>query len=74
MSLLADLLSTIFNRSSKATFKTKLDDRPIKELITDLIGNRGEVRGMTLARQILDRYNAMGKVKKRGFFRTSQRI
>jgi malonyl-CoA decarboxylase len=68
MSLLADLLSTIFDRSSKATFNTKLDDRPIAELITDLIGNRGEVRGMTLAHQILDRYNAMCKVKKRDFF------
>ena len=68
MSLLADLLSSVFDRSTKASAATKWDNRPIEELVADLIGNRGEIRGMTLARQILDRYAAMETDQKRDFF------
>ncbi len=68
MSLLADLLSTVLDRSSRSATAAKWDNRPIEQLILDLIGNRGEVRGMTLARQILDRYAAMTQDEKRAFF------
>ncbi|QIE45225.1 malonyl-CoA decarboxylase [Pseudohalocynthiibacter aestuariivivens] len=68
MSLLADLLSTVFDRSSRVLSATKWDNRPIEDLIAELIGNRGEVRGMTLARQILNRYAAMEEEEKSAFF------
>ncbi|MGR3604073.1 MAG: decarboxylase, partial [Sulfitobacter sp.] len=68
MSLLADLLSTVFDRPSRAISRAKWDSRPIEQLIADLIGNRGEIRGMTLARQILDRYAVMDDAEKLGFF------
>jgi len=68
MSLLADLLSTVFDRSRRAVPAGQWDNRAMEELVADLIGNRGEVRGMILARQILDRYAAMTQEEKRGFF------
>ncbi|KJZ19006.1 malonyl-CoA decarboxylase [Loktanella sp. S4079] len=68
MSLLADLLSSVFDRSTRTASDTQWDNRPINELVADLTGNHGEVRGMTLARQILDRYAAMDAEEKRAFF------
>jgi malonyl-CoA decarboxylase len=68
MSLLADLLSTVFDRSRRAVPAGQWDNRAMEELVADLIGNRGEVRGMILARQILDRYAAMTPEEKLGFF------
>ncbi|SDY42995.1 malonyl-CoA decarboxylase [Jannaschia faecimaris] len=68
MSLLADLLSTVFERSARLAPTTKWDSRPIADLVSELIGANGEVRGMTLARQILDRYAVMDLDEKRAFF------
>ena len=68
MSLLADLLATVFERATKRPPGEKWDERPIEELVGELIGNAGEVRGMVLARQILDRYAAMDETGKRAFF------
>ena len=69
MSLLADLLATVFERATRRTPGENWDERPVEELVSELIGNSGEVRGMVLARQILDRYAAMDEVGKRAFFR-----
>jgi malonyl-CoA decarboxylase len=68
MSLLADLLATVFERATKRPSGEKWDERPVEDLVSELIGNSGEVRGMVLARQILDRYAAMDEVGKRAFF------
>jgi len=68
MSLLADLLATVFERATKSKPSQNWDERPIRELVAELIGNSGEVRGMVLARQILDRYDAMDDDQKRDFF------
>ncbi len=69
MSLLADLLATVFERATKSAAPEKWDERPVEELVSALIGSSGEVRGMALARQILDRYAAMDNSQKRAFFK-----
>ncbi|WP_111430025.1 malonyl-CoA decarboxylase domain-containing protein [Rhodobacteraceae bacterium DSL-40] len=66
MSLMADLLSTLFERRYAAA-ETR-DDRPMRQLAQDLLTSRGEVSGMALARQILDRYAARTDDRKRSFF------
>ena len=68
MSLLADLLATVFERATKRPPGEKWDERPVEDLVGELIGTSGEVRGMVLARQILDRYAAMDDAQKRAFF------
>jgi malonyl-CoA decarboxylase len=67
MSLLADLLATVFERSGLRTAAT-WENRPVPDLIRDLMGNMAEERGMALARHILDSYAAMDDAEKRGFF------
>jgi malonyl-CoA decarboxylase len=66
MSLMADLLSTLFERRyASAEIR---DDRPMRQLAHDLLTSQGEVSGVTLARQILDRYAALKDERKRSFF------
>ena len=67
MSLLADLLSTLIDRRAPA-IAGKADGRKIEALCRDLIGSTGEVSGYALARQILDRFEAMDDAQKRAFF------
>lgn len=69
MTLLADLLSTVFERRYGAGGAGKPDTRPIEELIRDLLGAAGEVSGQLLARQILDRYAGWDDAAKLTFFR-----
>ncbi|MFT7107968.1 MAG: malonyl-CoA decarboxylase, partial [Yoonia sp.] len=59
MSLLADLLSTLIDRRLPVLGGGRADGRSIDALCRDLIGNLGEVTGYAVARQILDRYEAM---------------
>lgn len=68
MTILADLLSTVFERRYMGAGRNR-DDRPIAELAADLLGSRGEVSGAALARQILDSYAGMDDDGKAGFFR-----
>ena len=68
MSLLADLLSTLIDRRLPVLGGGRADDRSIETLCRDLIGNLGEVTGYTIARQILDRYEAMDDSQKHAFF------
>jgi len=49
VSILADLLSTVFERRYKNTAGGKLDKRPINALCDDLLGRHGEVSGVALA-------------------------
>ncbi len=68
MSFLADILSSVFDRRYLSRTSAGLDDRPLPELIDDLIGARGEVSGQAMAQQILNRYAAMETDEKRKFF------
>ncbi|MFT7136151.1 MAG: malonyl-CoA decarboxylase, partial [Akkermansiaceae bacterium] len=58
MTLLADLLSTVFERRSYFGSAGKWDDRSVAMLADELVGGNGEVSGRALARQILDRFTA----------------
>ncbi len=66
---LADLLTTVFERRYRSKASDSVDGRPIEALVTDLIGATGEVSGVTMARQILSRYEAMTDAEKLDFFR-----
>ncbi|MDJ0630145.1 MAG: malonyl-CoA decarboxylase [Rhodobacter sp.] len=68
MSLLADLLSTVFERRYRAE-AADWDGRPIEELATTLIGTLDETSGGSLACQILDRFEAMADDEKLDFLR-----
>jgi len=68
VSVLADLLSTVFERRYRMGSRAEWDGRSLAELANELLGSRGEVSGMALARQILDRYAALSPEEKQGFF------
>lgn len=67
MTRLADLLATVLERRP-ARWRGDTDNRPLPELTADLIGARGEVSGMALARAILDRYAGLDDEGRRAFF------
>lgn len=67
MTLLADLLSTVFERRYRSG-GGKADNRPFQDLTRDLMGTAGEVSGQALARQILDRYADWDDAEKLAFF------
>ncbi|TCD14600.1 decarboxylase [Oricola cellulosilytica] len=69
MSLLADLLSTVFERRYIGLSPGDRDNRPIGELADELMGTRGEVSGLVFAQKILDRFERMADEEKLGFFR-----
>lgn len=68
MSVLADLLSTVFERRYRGASEPDRQDRSIETLCHDLLGSSGEVSGMVLARLILDRYAGMEDAEKLAFF------
>lgn len=69
MTLLADLLGSVFELRYRSVAAQRVDDRPVDELARNLLGAHGEVAGAAMARQILDRYGAMGDGEKLAFFR-----
>ncbi len=68
MSLLADLLSTVFERATKPLAQQADSGAPLDEMMRDLVRNHDEVQGMVLAQQILNRYHAMEDADKKAFF------
>ncbi|GHB23113.1 hypothetical protein GCM10007094_09220 [Pseudovibrio japonicus] len=66
MSLLADLLSPLFDR--RYVFKGKRDERPLTELCKALMSSQGEVSGAVIAHEILDGYATANPAGKRAFF------
>ena len=68
MTLLADMLTTLFERRAAPWRGGRADTRPLPELTADLIGARGEISGLTLARSILERYATLDDAGKRAFF------
>lgn len=65
---MADILSTLLERVAKPLGSNAFGGQPLDELVTELISNRGEVRGMALAREILDGYDQMDRDHKHWFF------
>jgi malonyl-CoA decarboxylase len=66
MSLLADLLSTLFDR--RYVFMGKRDERPLTELCNALMSSQGDVSGAVIAHEILDGYATTDTEGKQAFF------
>jgi len=70
MTLLADLLSTVFERRYRRETPDGGDTgRPLTELATDLVGSAGETSGLALAGEILSRFADLEDAEKLAFFR-----
>ncbi len=69
MTLLADLLSTVFERRYRPSGTRDYDNRPVEDLAAALLGTTGEVSGQSLATAILDRFASMNDEEKLTFFR-----
>ncbi|MBN9668730.1 malonyl-CoA decarboxylase [Roseibium aggregatum] len=70
MTLLADLLSTIFERRYLQLSRSPQDGRPLEELAGDLVGSAGETSGLALAQNILAGFAQYDDTQKLAFFRT----
>ena len=68
MSILADLLATVFQRRYRGAAEPDRQNRRTDVLCRDLLGSSGEVSGMALSRLILDRYAGMDDASKLEFF------
>ena len=69
MTLLADLLSTVFERRYLRPTSRRKDDRSLEELARDLVASESETSGVAIASQILETFEAMGEAEKLAFFR-----
>ncbi|MCB1381312.1 MAG: malonyl-CoA decarboxylase family protein, partial [Alphaproteobacteria bacterium] len=67
MSLLSDILATLFTRHVQST-AAGADPRSVETLIADLLSNHGEISGLTIGGQILARFAAMDDEGKVAFF------
>ncbi|MCR9112025.1 MAG: malonyl-CoA decarboxylase [Rhodobacteraceae bacterium] len=71
MTLLADLLSTVFERRyRRETPDMTLDGRPLTEMATALVGSAGETSGLALAREILSRFAGLDDAEKLEFLQS----
>lgn len=68
MSFFSELISTVFERRYQKALSKEADGRETSELCIALLGSYGEVSGVTLARNILDRYAEMTEAEKISFF------
>jgi malonyl-CoA decarboxylase len=69
MTILADLLSTVFDRRYRREAReTQSDGRPLTELAAALVGSAGETSGLALAEEILSRFSQLEDDEKLAFF------
>ncbi|MHA3915165.1 malonyl-CoA decarboxylase [Halovulum sp. GXIMD14793] len=68
MTMLADLLSTVFERRIRIASPATVDARSTEELADALVGTDGEMSGQTLGRLILDRFGDMDDGQRKAFF------
>ncbi|PTX57618.1 malonyl-CoA decarboxylase [Litoreibacter ponti] len=66
--MLADLLSTVFERRMRVARTPEDDARSTQELADALVGADGEISGQRLGRLILERFAGMSDDEKREFF------
>lgn len=69
MTLLADLLSTVFERRYRQRAEHVHDDRPIEDLAEALVGSAGETSGLALASDILAGFEEKDDAGKLSFFK-----
>lgn len=69
MSILAELLSTVFERRQRTGQSAPSDGRPLQELADALVGSAGETSGLALAEEILNRFETEDDDGKIAFFR-----
>lgn len=68
MTMLADLMTTLFERARDAATGASDDARSVETLAEALVADGGEAGGFVLARTLLDRYAALDDKAKRAFF------
>ncbi|MEM9633424.1 MAG: malonyl-CoA decarboxylase [Pseudomonadota bacterium] len=68
MTILGDLLSTIFERRYLTLAPDRHDSRSMEELITALVSATGEISGRSIAKHILKRFQDMDDEGKLAFF------
>ena len=68
MTLLADLLSTVFERRYRWPGGGRQDTRPIAELAEDVVGSAGETSELMLARDVLSGFEQLDDPEKLAFF------
>ncbi|MDE4305485.1 malonyl-CoA decarboxylase [Phaeobacter gallaeciensis] len=68
MTLLADLLSTVFERRYRWSGAAGQDNRPIAELAEDLVGSAGETSELMLAREVISGFEQLEDADKLAFF------
>jgi malonyl-CoA decarboxylase len=68
VSLLADLLSTVFERRYLWPGGGQRDSRPISELAEDLVGSAGETSGLMLAQEVISGFEGLEDEEKLAFF------
>jgi malonyl-CoA decarboxylase len=66
--MMMELLASVFERRYRPLAKGEFDDSSITTLADKLIGSTGEVSGLALATQILDRFEVMTDEEKLDFF------
>lgn len=68
MTMLADLLSTVFERRMRISGPKAVDARSTEDLAEALVGTDGEMSGQKLGRLILDRFKGMDDGERKSFF------
>ena len=68
MTILGDLLSTLFERRLTPYAYSEKADGPIEELCHELLSQKGNILGLTIAGKILASYDQMSDPKKIAFF------
>ncbi|MEP3346666.1 MAG: malonyl-CoA decarboxylase [Litoreibacter sp.] len=68
MSYFSELISTVFERRYRKALSEEVDGRTTFELCGALLSSHGDVSGVTLARNLLDRYASMSREEKIAFF------
>ncbi|MEX0309886.1 MAG: hypothetical protein AB3N17_06520, partial [Tateyamaria sp.] len=68
VTMLADLLSTVFERRMRSPGAAPTDARSAEDLAEALMGTDGETSGQTLGRLILDRFAQMDDDARKAFF------
>jgi malonyl-CoA decarboxylase len=67
--MLADILSSVFERRTWQPSTYRQDNRPIEQLADELVGTGGETSGLALAAQILSGYTGLDDAGKLAFLR-----
>nr|WP_319385654.1 malonyl-CoA decarboxylase family protein [uncultured Roseibium sp.] len=70
MTLLADLLSTVFERRYRLPGRYFRNERPLEDLADELVGSAGETSGLALAQDILSGFDNLNDEEKLVFFQT----